>query len=294
MVRRIQGGIAISFAIAAFAWGPQAAWAHGEKSGKTETLCQGFLPPNNLNIPVGLSLGIGRDGFDRVLDQAEKIYGPIIQKKGARLRVNRLWNDGTVNASADRRGNVWSINMYGGLARHSAINEEGFATVVCHELGHHLGGEPRYPVEWASNEGQADYFSTLKCMRFLYENEDNEAWIKTVKLDSFAANRCLQQFSDRADQLICMRSAYGSQSLSDMFAALDGGKKARFDTPDPRVVRRTDHAHQAAQCRMDTYFAGAICTVDKDEEIPSRGTKTGFCVEGIHDFGFRPHCWFKP
>jgi hypothetical protein len=34
--------------------------------------------------------------------------------------------------------------MFGGLARHELVTDDGFMMVVCHETGHHLGGAPRY------------------------------------------------------------------------------------------------------------------------------------------------------
>lgn len=260
-----------------------------------EKACKGFFPPNNLYIPASdfHVMGIGQDIFDKIIDRGEKIYGPIIKSKGGNLRVERLWNDGTVNAAAGRSGSTWTVEMYGGLARHKEITEEGFAAVLCHEIGHHIGGAPRYPADWASNEGQSDYFSATKCMRYMYENEDNEAWLKTVKIDALAANRCQQQFSNRQDELLCLRTAYAAQSIARMFAALDGDSEAKFDTPDPRAVSRTSHGHPASQCRLDTLFNGATCQVDKSVEMGTDVLK-GTCNQGVDRFGWRPRCWYKP
>lgn len=133
--------------------------------------CDGFLPPNDLRIPVGSleANGISEAQFNQVLDQVQALYGPIIAARGGRLVINRLWSDSTVNASAERNGGQRIINMYGGLARHDAITQDGLALVACHELGHHLGGAPKFGIferlDWASNEGQSDYFANLKCLR---------------------------------------------------------------------------------------------------------------------------------
>lgn len=240
-------------------------------------------------------MGIGEDMFNKTIDKVIKIYGPIVAAKGGELQVERLWDDGTVNAAAGRNGNNWVVEMYGGLARHQEITEEGFAAVLCHEIGHHLGGSPRYSGDWAAVEGQSDYFSATKCMRYMYENDDNESWIKTVKIDAFAANRCQQQFSNsRADELLCLRSAYAGQSIARMFLALDGGgTEAKFNTPDQKVVSRTNPSHPEPQCRLDTLFNAATCKVDKSVEMSSNVLE-GTCNQGIDQYGWRPRCWYKP
>ena len=132
---------------------------------------EGFLPPNNLQIPVGSleDKGISLNEYDAVMDRIQALYGPIIAARGGRLVIKRLWDDPTVNASAVRDGDDYIINMYGGLARHATITQDGMALVACHELGHHLGGVPKYAgMDWASNEGQADYFANLKCLHRVF------------------------------------------------------------------------------------------------------------------------------
>ena len=130
----------------------------------------GFLPPNDLKIPIGSAedKGITRKQYDAVMDRVQEIYAPLIAARGARLVIKRLWDDPTVNASAERRGNDYIVNMYGGLARHAAITQDGLALVVCHEIGHHIGGAPKYSGQWAANEGQADYFANLKCLHRVF------------------------------------------------------------------------------------------------------------------------------
>ncbi|MEK7743265.1 MAG: hypothetical protein AAB578_02665, partial [Elusimicrobiota bacterium] len=54
---------------------------------RTNTLCDGFLPPNDLKIPIGAldDKGITKEQFDKVMDQVERIYAPIVQAKGGEL-----------------------------------------------------------------------------------------------------------------------------------------------------------------------------------------------------------------
>src|ERR1700754_4306038 len=80
----------------------------------SRTVCEGFVPPNDLKIPVGTVIsGIRNNGglteaqYNSILDRIQAIYGPIVQQKGKTLVINRLWSDATVNASAQQQGNSW-------------------------------------------------------------------------------------------------------------------------------------------------------------------------------------------
>src|SRR3989339_100993 len=102
----------------------------------TVEVCKGFLPENDLHIGVGSmdDKGIDQLEFNAVLDTVQKIYGPIVAEKGATLVIKRNWTDTTVNAYAQQQGKNWIISMYGGLARHAAVTQDGFALVACHEM----------------------------------------------------------------------------------------------------------------------------------------------------------------
>lgn len=259
-------------------------------------VCGGYFPNSTMRIPVGTSknFGIDRARYDKVLDRIETIFGPRIRALGGQLVVERSWNSDEVNASAMRWGNQYIINMYGGLARHPLITEEGFTMVACHEVGHHLGGAPK-TMGWATNEGGSDYYSSLKCMRWFYEGADNEAWAKSVSHDTVAVNQCKAQYPDREDYLICLRSAAGALSIAACFADVDKvANTFRFDTPDPAIVTRTNNGHPDTQCRLDTLFAGAICKAPLSTPVSGSDPKAGSCVQGTDLLGWRPLCWFKP
>jgi len=252
-------------------------------------LCQGFLPENNMKIPVGdvNALGIQEDEFNAVLDRIEEIYTPLVAAKGGNLVVKRLWENDTVNASAQQWGSSWIINMYGGLARHQAITADGFALVACHEIGHHLAGTPK-SWGWASNEGQSDYFATLKCLRRFY---GNGAAAKDTVSDS-----CQDSFGDEDSQRICGRNAQSGLSVATLFKDLRNLPEApKFDTPDQSQVDRTNNRHPAPQCRLDTYFQGSLCTAPLDQDVSNRDPNAGTCTEANgYSTGLRPRCWYAP
>lgn len=266
----------------------------------TEDGTSGFLPENTMNIPVGTKLagGLNEAQFNKVIDKLEAIYTPIVSNMGGKLNIARKWDDGTVNANAMRMFGYWNVNMYGGLARHPAITEDGFSLVLCHEIGHHLGGAPkvkRLLGTWASNEGQADYYATLKCLRMLYLNDDNASIIKKQEVPATLANSCAKAFPNKDEKNICIRGGMAGVSVANLFADLRKEPLKTFDTPDTNVVKKTDDAHPATQCRLDTYFQGALCEKSFNEKVSQKDEVEGTCHGSTgHTVGLRPLCWFKP
>lgn len=256
-----------------------------------KTLCTGFLPKNDLWIGVGdvRAQGITEDTFNRVLDRIEAAYTPIVAAKGGKLVVNRKWSDGTVNASAQQMGGSWHINMYGGLARHAAVTEEGFMLVACHELGHHIGGYPK--SSWATNEGGADYYATLKCMRLMYGDAP-----PLGEVDAVAEAGCKGQFAAEPARNGCRNGARGGQSVALLFQALrNSPTPPRFDTPNRTVVDRMFDRHPETQCRLDTYYQGALCAAASSADVSNRDPNAGACTaKNGQRVGLRPRCWYKP
>lgn len=267
----------------------------------TSTLCSGFWPENDLYIPVSevSALSIDEATFNAVLDRIEYVYATEISRRGGQLVVNRLWSNGTVNASAQRFGSQYIINMYGGLARYKSITEEGFALVACHELGHHIGGAPKnrgFMARWATNEGQSDYFAGLKCFRKIYTEQENLDWVKTAKVHPIVKEKCDQAWSRDYEKAVCMRFAMAGRSVTQLFKDLKfPNEPLSFETPDSSSVSKTFNGHPKPQCRLDTYLHSALCDRDLSERTSDRDPEAGSCTrrKGYMD-GVRPTCWYQP
>jgi len=80
------------------------------------------------------------------------------------------WADNTVNAYAWVQNGVRHVALKGGLIRHFALELEGIALVLAHELAHHYGGSPTFPGG-LSCEGQADYAGVNIIMRRVWFGE---------------------------------------------------------------------------------------------------------------------------
>lgn len=271
----------------------------------TEDGREGIVEDNKMNIPVNAKRfgGVTEEQFNSIIDKYETMYAPEIERMGAKLEIVRNWTDGTVNAYASRSGNTWTVQMFGGLARHETITEDGLALVVCHELGHHIGGAPKKAgggwwgggSSWASNEGQSDYFATLKCLRRGFLNDDNAAIIGRMEIPEALRTACDKTWSNKTDADICVRGGMAGMSVAKLFQALRNSTVAPdFAKPDAGVVTRTNDAHPAYQCRLDTYFQGAICEIDEAVEVSNTDEKVGTCHQSSMTVGVRPLCWFKP
>lgn len=269
-----------------------------------KTLCSGFAPQNDRYIPVSMfqseTTGMTEEQFNSVLDKIQTTYAPLIAEKGGTLQINRLWTDGTVNASAEQIGQTWVLNMYGGLARHELMNADGFLLVACHETGHHLGGKPKYSSyfggsNWASVEGQSDYFGTTKCMKRIFSSMSDEELSQFKSNDPLAKSSCSQMYTETRDQLICERSTLAGKVLGNVLATLSGSPEVKLETPTDAIYNGIYQSHPKAQCRLDTYFQGTLCSIPFAQDFSNTDQLTGACMkETGFEKGLRPKCWFNP
>lgn len=246
-------------------------------------LCDGFIPANDFHIPKEATSGISEEQFNTVLIKFKSMYAPIVSQHGADLVLRSLWSNTTVNSDTTVSGSDWIINAYGGLARYKGMTPDAYTLVLCHEVGHHLAGFPRV-ISWASNEGQSDYFSTMKCARKMFR----DSGIRRIGVPSRIEQAC--QGSG-----VCERSMVAGLQLAGVLADLGGEGAVSVDSPSTAIVTRTYNNHPAAQCRFDTYFNGAVCPVSSDIEFSTTEPKQGACSEEAGETrGVRPHCWYKP
>lgn len=249
-----------------------------------------FFPKNNLYIPESVkSSGISEQRFNSIIDEFEMIYSPIFKKRGSNFKINKNWKSPTVNARAYRKKFTRYVTMYGGMARHPEMTELGFALVICHEIGHHLGGAP-LADPFMSGEGQSDYYASTKCMRRYLRNKSKNIFDN----NSFARDKCATVYKNESDIEHCVLTAEGGIALSRIFAQLNEDQMPKLETPDLNIARRTNHRHAGSQCRLDTYFAGALCDNDIELDFSTSDTSIGGCHPINSDqIGFRPTCWFK-
>ncbi len=269
---------------------------------------EGFLPRNNRYVPMRQEIldhngapqggGITQAEFNGVIDSVLKVYTPIVSAMGGNLVVKRNWTDGTVNAYADRSDGNWNLNMFGGLARSKEVTIDAFLAVMCHELGHQIGGAPKFTTmgsAWAGVEGQADYWATLKCMRRVLQNQPNLRALAPLGAPDSVRIACQASFKVTNDAAICIRTAMAGLSLAELLASLGGDGIPDFSTPDKAIVTTTFEAHPASQCRLDTYYAGSLCPVSFSADVSQTDPLLNTCSEERGDkIGVRSRCWYAP
>jgi hypothetical protein len=263
----------------------------------------GFLPENNLSIPVSdKSSGLTEERFNAVIDKVLRVYRPIVHDYGGILQVNRKWTSEVVNAGTyrdDKRPNLWIINLYGGFARHPYISEDGYALVICHEIGHHIGGAPKKIIKdmpiWASTEGQSDYFATLKCLRKVFVSDDNIDVVSKLEVPEKVKEDCEKSFPTDWEVALCIRTSLAGLSVAKVNADSRKVDPPEFTTPDQTLVEATSNNHPVPQCRLDTYFAGSVCEVPSTYYVSQKDEVQGTCHRKNKMLtGLRPGCWFRP
>ena len=208
----------------------------------------GFYPRNSLQIPVAFNFrsNITRETYEKILANLETLYSDEVKKKkGQPLTVVKAWESPEVNAYAylGHYRDVRYVKIHGGLARHAELTEDGLAAVVCHEIGHHIGGAPlKEDVNtWAAAEGQADYFTTLKCLRKLWQDSDNVKVMQDVNIPSHVTISCAAKKSNKNEIALCERGALAGLSTARLLSAMveKDPNELSFLTPDPSEVHET-------------------------------------------------------
>lgn len=275
-----------------------------------------FLPENEIRYDR-LSRGpsqITEAQFKDLIHQVQSTYVDTVTSLGGRLLISGDWKSEKLNAYSMQAFGGWLIQMYGGLARRPELSPDGFTLVMCHELGHHLGGfsfansTAPFAKAWAANEGQADYYATQVCARKLWSQQASLNASFRNQVSTFVTSKCDAVWSEREQRDLCYRIAAAVDSLSKTMAGITSKPIPDFTTPDPKAVAETNVKHPDLQCRMDTNFQGALCTARfNDKIIPGKTTKGGpkgieaekeaaqyscTTMSGFKE-GLRPSCWFK-
>lgn len=189
----------------------------------------------------------------------------------------------------------WTIEIYGGFINQPETTPDVFLLVLCHELGHLLGGQPtRYltymeraisnSVSGRSNnistEGQADYYAAQRCMKIILQNENNSNYLsKDAKVPN--VKQCASP--------LCNRIVAAGFKLLSMI----GNEDISVTKSDNTKVVGTLLApgvKPSLQCRLDTFIAGAACDVKGGLIGNITNPFDGVCRTGP---GARPACWFN-
>lgn len=224
-------------------------------------------PVEPLPIDPSSAAGITNSQYEAIIQSVEKIFIPLAREKNVNLKFIRNWSDPTEDAISgyqeDASGKIYTVSFPGGLARAKTMNEEAYTAVVCHEIAHHLGGNPTFP-NGSSVEGQSDYFGAYDCLRRVIVNQGqlfNKNYMPQVpKLVTFF---CQKAFNDPLNTRLCQLISYYGLQINQFFARKKGLPLPRFETPSLQIATKYyevgEDPHPPLQCRLDAYFAAALC-----------------------------------
>lgn len=251
------------------------------------------FPVQDSNLPSIKSTfsprGLSQIEFEVVINKFYNFWSPILEQKyNKKLIFDNDWEAARVNASTTRDENHNPIiKINGGLARHPEITKNGLLMILCHELGHHLGGAPKsfrgrsQKRSWSSAEGQADYFATTKCMAKMFMH--NQIF---PELNKFEVKSC--------QNILCLKMASAALSVGNLFASLKGEwKRPSLNQRSQTNVHSTYYSHPNPQCRVDTFIAGSLCSNLVEKEFDDLNYKIGSCLEEQDPKAARPRCWFN-
>lgn len=236
--------------------------------------------------------------FDELLNKVKKVYQPYFSQLGVQLVTLNNWQDDTISAAAFRRPRRWFISLTGGMARHPEMTDDGYLTVACHEIGHHLAGRPKWRnrlggFRWSSNEGQSDYYAMLKCLKLVLRGENHRLALSGQRIPQIVQNDCNARYINE-ERPLCYRLALAALSAVRVQEAREEKPlTAFFDTPSGKTVRSTFDNHNSPQCRLDTLYAGVLCNkpvlphLDGETRQINCLKSEGFTKEA------RPVCWYK-
>lgn len=208
--------------------------------------------------------------FEMSVDHFKFMMQDLVLPRDLQIKID--WDNDKVNASITRDDdNNPIINIYGGILRHPFMNEEGLVALLCHELGHYLGGAPRKfrgrssKRSWMSAEGQADYFAGSKCLKRVFD-EDCQSYTG------------------------CPKSVIGAETLTRIFANVKGYSSwPTVFKKDNSTVYSILYAHGTPQCRLDTILAGVNCHKGTEEMFDPTDERVGACLDTSSQ---RPKCWY--
>lgn len=207
-------------------------------------------------------------------------------------------------------GEGWILKVMGGMLRQRNLSQDGFYSVLCHELGHFVAGYP-YKADLffssrfgASAEGAADYFTMAVCLPRLFQDETQQNLLATENGAERHVNHCRLRYGDPNRIGVCVRSLRAAEEIE--FIHLDQrGMNINDHIQEPSLtVFVTEQNHPRYSCRIANYYRAALCPSNyPSDSIPAFDDQRNYAqVMELQDQYFceqdplarRHSCWYHP
>jgi hypothetical protein len=193
-----------------------------------------------------------------VLRAAKLAYADDLESKGLELQVTYDIDNLELEISTTKVFNKLDIQVSRGLAELSAIDRDGFALLVCHELGHHFGEKP-FIVKDFSVEGSADFYATNVCLKriFPFLKVDPE-----ISFSKQVSKKCDSIETVVNSPLNCERTLRASQQVFGVFSMMTSHPKsnAAAFTNGTIIENGTEFVrdYPSLECRLVTWRNGVL------------------------------------
>lgn len=195
---------------------------------------------------------IKQPAAERIIDQMLQLNKDAFTDVGLTVSSEIVKNQKSIAVSKwVKIKKIGLISFSEKLLEMDPVDEDVFALILCHEMGHFLGGRPyvkvpqspivtvrvRNPFENLSVEGQADFYSTNICIKgYMNETGATEATIMA------AVSNLMQVYLQVLQQELRTKVSLPKLETESQFVT-----DRILDLP---------HEYPSLQCRLDTLVAG--------------------------------------
>ncbi|MBV2168461.1 MAG: hypothetical protein KUL82_07120 [Bdellovibrio sp.] len=217
-----------------------------------------YLPVGSANVSA-----LTRADYEQLIGKFVSFsFNQVYQKTGMPLIIPQEWESPYFAAFAQKKDHFMQISLWGGMARAPGVTKAALAAILCHELGHILGGEPRQTIpgsDWASIEGQSDFYSASECLpRFLKENPEIVTAVDPQVEKLCGGNSdCARTLQAGVEMIqVLQKYSYKENTPVNIF------------TPERATSALVRNTYPSDQCRMDSYVQGALCQLGESCRAP--------------------------
>lgn len=213
-----------------------------------------YLPPQSVNVSP-----MTQNDYEKILrDFNLRFLDEVWIRKEKALKVVETWESPYFGAYAKNSKSQFEIHVLGGTVRASGMTENILKTILCHELGHILGGSPLQTIhgsDWASVEGQSDFYAGRVCLPQVLQGAES---ISDKALKVCDGHRKCAEVAQAGLEFVRFLQKYSYRRFEPVSLA----RKA-----PPSEIPLID-TYPSDQCRLDTFVAAGLCLKGKSCRRP--------------------------
>jgi hypothetical protein len=241
---------------------------------------------------------VTEQSFQDVIGFVLSTFQPTLAAVGIRLDTKLRWSDPNRIASIVIDYNDekhYTLQVNGGDTKTPSFTNDGLAQVVCHEIGHILGGSPGNPyVARLAVENQADYFAANVCLKRVFAKDPNIEIMAQINVPVSIQNKCESVYVNPRQVALCERIMMAGYASADDYRAYKKIKTPlSFDRAE-NAAKDVNLSYASPQCRLESAIAGALCEKGFGTLLDSNGEIRALNCERSQGFnlGVRPACWY--